>query len=467
MESEKVKEDVGLRKPNLVLMQRWGETLRGREDSVAVRCPDGSDARTYAEIEGAAEAVAARLGEMSLAAGEVVSLRAGNVVDWPAMVLGIWKAGGAALLVDATLSEAQVAEAESAAGARVRVTWNGVVEARSLAGADAPWKPERETVLVKLTSGTTGVPRMIEFDAGAVVADCDQICETMGIGEEDVNYGVIAFAHSYGFSNLVTPLLFRGVPLVAAKDSLPRALWSGVAASAATVLPAVPAIFRALGGVARDALDGGRLRLCISAGAPLPPRVAREFREAHGLKIHSFYGASECGGICYDASEVDDRPDGFVGTPMRGVELRFDEDGSGTVRVRSAAICRGTEGELRPGDLLEGNDVVGYRIVGRTSEVVNVGGRKVNPTAVEAVIAGHPAVREVAVFGRGNAARVQSLTAVVVGGAEASELRCWCAERMANWQVPREIFVVAAIPLTPRGKVSRRELAEWIEGRTA
>jgi acyl-coenzyme A synthetase/AMP-(fatty) acid ligase len=308
---------------------------------------------------------------------------------------------------------------------------------------------------------------VLEFGADAVVADCDQICETMGIGEEDVNYGVIAFAHSYGFSNLVTPLLLRGVRLVAAGDSLPRALWSGMAASGATVLPAVPAIFRALGGVARDAGDAGRLRLCISAGAPLLARVAGDFREAHGLKIHSFYGASECGGICYDASERRDLPDGFVGTPVRGVELRWDDEGSGGVRVRSAAVCRGLGGGLRPGDLLEGDGAAGYRIVGRTSEIVNVGGRKVNPAAVEVVVAGHPSVREVAVFGRGDAARVQSLAAVVVGEVAGSELRRWCAERLASWQVPREIFVVAAIPVTARGKVSRRELADWTEGRRA
>lgn len=239
---------------------------------------------------------------------------------------------------------------------------------------------------------------------------------------------------------------------------MPRALWRGVAESGATVLPAVPAIFRALAGVTADP---GRLRLCISAGAPLPGRVGREFRDAHGLKIHSFYGASECGGICYDASEVADLPDGFVGTPIRGVELVWDDDGSGGVRVRSAAVGVGLGGELRSGDLLEGDAVAGYRIAGRTSDVVNVGGRKVNPAAVEEVLARHPGVRDVAVFGRGNAARAESLAAVVVGGVPGGELRRWCVERLASWQVPREFFAVEAIPVSARGKVNRRDLARW------
>src|SRR5690606_39188723 len=76
---------------------------------------------------------------------------------------------------------------------------------------------------LKLTSGTTSAPRAIRFQAHQLVADCDHICETMGITDADVNFGVIPFSHSYGFSNLLTPLLCRGVALVASEDRLPRA----------------------------------------------------------------------------------------------------------------------------------------------------------------------------------------------------------------------------------------------------
>lgn len=240
---------------------------------------------------------------------------------------------------------------------------------------------------------------------------------------------------------------------------MPRALWSGMAATGATVLPAVPAIFRALSGVQPTAAM--RLRLCVSAGAPLPSRVGREFFEAHGVKVRSFYGASECGGICFDGSDDVDLPDGFVGTPMRGVEVA--PGGEGMVRVRSAALHAGSGGEFVPGDLLEEDAGGGLRIVGRVSEMVNVGGRKVNPLAVEAVLAGHPDVREVVVFGRGDASRAESLVAVVVGEVEVGELREWCAGRLAAWQVPREFYSADRIPVGPRGKVSRRELATALE----
>ena len=150
---------------------------------------------------------------------------------------------------------------------------------------------------LKLTSGTTAEPRAIRFTAAQLLADCDNVCDTMGLREDDRNYGAISFAHSYGFSNLITPLLCRGIPLVAASDVMPRALVDGLASSGATVFPGVPAIFRAL---AELPGAGNAVRLCISAGAPLTKEVAGKFLENWGRKLHSFYGASECGGICYD-----------------------------------------------------------------------------------------------------------------------------------------------------------------------
>ena len=164
------------------------------------------------------------------------------------------------------------------------------------------------------------------------MADCDNICQTMGLREDDLNYGVVSFAHSYGFSNLITPLLCHGIPLVVASDVLPNALASGFAASGATVFPGVPAIFRAL---AVGAVSENALRLCISAGAPLPRDVALRFFENWGLKLHSLYGSSECGGICYDSSQEADVPAGYVGPPLKNVEV--SGGGGGLRQSRCAA----------------------------------------------------------------------------------------------------------------------------------
>ncbi len=173
--------------------------------------------------------------------------------------------------------------------------------------------------LLKLTSGTTAAPRAIRFRSEQLLADCRQICETMGITGRDLNFAVIPLSHSYGFSNLLTPLLARGVPMVLSRDRMPRAVLDDLARTNATVFPGMPVFYQAFSEMEEvPALP--KLRLCISAGAPLPLEVARKFRQKFKQPIHSFYGSSECGGICYDRDALLLEP-GFVGQPMRGLDL--------------------------------------------------------------------------------------------------------------------------------------------------
>ena len=129
----------------------------------------------------------------------------------------------------------------------------------------------------KLTSGTTAEPRAIRFRSEQLLADCDNICETMGITDADLNFAVIPLSHSYGFSNLITPLLARGVPMVLSSDPMPRAILDDLERTGATVFPGMPVFYQAFCELEKvPALD--RLRLCISAGAPLSADVARRFQ---------------------------------------------------------------------------------------------------------------------------------------------------------------------------------------------
>ena len=83
---------------------------------------------------------------------------------------------------------------------------------------------DRRPVLLKLTSGTTAAPRAVRFRSAQLLADAEQICDTMGIFDADLNFAVIPLSHSYGFSNLITPLLVRGVPMAISNDRMPRAV---------------------------------------------------------------------------------------------------------------------------------------------------------------------------------------------------------------------------------------------------
>jgi acyl-coenzyme A synthetase/AMP-(fatty) acid ligase len=292
----------------------------------------------------------------------------------------------------------------------------------------------------------------------------------MGICDADLNFGVIPISHSYGFSNLLLPLIARGVPMVVSCDRTPRAILTDMARSNATVFPGMPVFYQAFCEMERVPVLPN-LRLCISAGAPLPVAVAKKFREKFNLMIHSFYGASECGGICYDR-EATSEQDGFVGRAMKGVDLEMlDPDApESQIRVRSAAVGDGyfpepdeqklSDGIFVPDDLLARDDS-GFKIVGRISDVINVAGKKVKPAEVEAQLLRFGGVRQAVVFGRQSALRNEEVAACVVASPHISEsdLLRFCRGGLSAWQVPKQIFIMDAIPTNERGKISRRDLA--------
>lgn len=438
------------------ILTRWGKILASRTGG-AISSPSGEILRTWADLDEEAKSFEVRLSGQRGA----VALQTGNHPAFPALVLACLRAGRTIGLFDPGLcgSSRLCIEKELGISLRVISTDNKIAFEPLEAADEIP--PESGACLYKLTSGTTARPKAIGFTPGQLVADCDNVCETMGIRHDDLNFGIVPFAHSYGFSNLVTPLLCRGVPLVVATDALPRAIGRALQLARATVLPAVPALFRGL--LALEQLPEP-VRLCISAGAPLDPGVASEFFTRFGRKIHTFYGATECGGICYDDTQEISRRIGFVGKPLQGVEIEIKEaSGAGTILVHSGAVgigVDGVQGRFQPADLLV-REPEGFVIVGRESDLLNVAGRKVNPIEIEGVLIEYPGVEEVVVCGVEDPVRGCEICALIASAAPPGipALRRHCAERLPAWKVPRRFVLAAEIPRNARGKISRTEIA--------
>jgi len=318
---------------------------------------------------------------------------------------------------------------------------------------------------LKTTSATTGQPRQIAFRADQLVADAENIVATMGLRPEWPNLGVISMAHSYGFSNLVLPLLLHGIPLILAPSPLPEAVRRAAALEPALTLPAVPALWSAWhqAGVLPE-----QVRLAISAGAPLSAALERAIHEAAGLKIHNFYGSSECGGIAYDAADDPRLEDDCAGTLMKDVQVTLNEDGCALVTSSAVGetywpdpdnVLRG--GRFQTSDRAElKNGWVFLR--GRLGDQINVAGRKVSPASIERVLAQHSAVRECLVFGlpSEDADRTEVVVACVAVGADvgADDLKQFLLARLPAWQVPRKWWLVDSLFANQRGKLSR---AEW------
>ncbi len=429
------------------ILEAWETTCANSRDRAAILDAQGRVVRTFSEIEEGARHFASQLEAIPTA--QVFAIQIGNHPDWPSLFLACLRRQLVVLPLEQTITDEQkqsafeICRVAALASLSSRAKVEGsrcvifkVTSAGSLDSArdDGPmvaaegidWQGQRPSLL-KLTSGTTAAPRAIRFRSDQLLADCENICETMGISQRDLNFGVIPISHSYGFSNLLTPLIARGVSLALSNDRIPRAIIDGLAASSATVFPGM-------------------------------------------REIHSFYGASECGGICY-VREAQAVP-GFVGEAMSGVEIeQVDPNNSiSLIRVRSRAAAAGYfpepdedklgHGIFIPDDLLEKMQG-GYRIVGRSSDLINVAGKKVHPAEVEAEILRCRGVRAAIVFGRESERRNEEIAACVVAkGLSERELLAHCRGRLSSWQVPRRIFFVEAIPVNERGKTSRRELAQ-------
>jgi len=321
----------------------------------------------------------------------------------------------------------------------------------------------KQIVHLKSTSATGGAARGVAFTAEQLMADAENIVASMGLRPDWPNLGVISMAHSYGFSNLVLPLLLHGIPLLLAPAPLPEIIRRAAATAPFLTVPAVPAMWRAWH--AAGAIPHN-VRLAISAGSPLPVTLEQDIFQSCGIKIHNFLGSTECGGIAYDAGETQRGDDAYVGTPLQNVHLSLNADGCLIVRSRavgesywpdkSDSLARGI---FQTSDLAELKAGAVF-LRGRLGDQINIAGRKVSPEAVERVLLTHPHVRECLVFGVPSRAaeRAEMIVAVVASDATELELKNFLLQTMPAWQVPREWRFVGSLSPNARGKVSR---AEW------
>ena len=365
----------------------------------------------------------------------VLAVQIGNHQDWPAILIACLRRGLVVLPLEKSINEHQRDVALKIC--RVSAIIESPELVRKIDNEPPNWTAKTPSLL-KLTSGTTAEPRAIRFRSEQLLADCNQICDTMGISETDLNFGVIPVSHSYGFSNLLTPLIARGVPMVMSRDRTPRAVLDDLGAHKRDRLSRNASL---LSGVLRNGKCSAASKapaLHFGRSAIANGRCEKISATDFGMPIHSFYGASECGGICYDREGASDI-EGYVGTPMKGVDLEMidGKSESSQVRVRSAAAGDGYfperddeklhTGVFLPDDLLARHHD-GFKIVGRVSDVINVAGKKVNPSEIEEALLRFRGVRQAVAFGRPAAAglRNEEVAACVVGECRSQKRSiCW------------------------------------------
>ncbi|MCI0568647.1 MAG: fatty acid--CoA ligase family protein [Acidobacteria bacterium] len=343
-----------------------------------------------------------------------------------------------------------------------------------------------ETVLVRTTSGSAGRPRGVALSARQMLADARNISGTLQLSTSTRSLAAIPLSHAYGFSTLLTPCLFLGIPLVLLEHPFPELLRKALGRHQALFFPGVPLLFDLL--LASRVSDNllSRLSPAVSAGAPLPCETARKFAERTGNPLRNFYGASECGAISCERSPKNGARPGGVGAPLKGVRVALEPTRemsrgaagrSGRIVVRGSAVALGYvgagarprlfRGRFQTCDLGRKDSAGRIFLEGRLDRMINVGGRKVFPEEVERVLGGAPGVREVVVLSIADSLRGELVAAAVVGvhGLREATLLRYCRKHLTAYRVPRRLLLLPALPRTARGKVDTARLHSLLTGR--
>jgi acyl-CoA synthetase (AMP-forming)/AMP-acid ligase II len=350
--------------------------------------------------------------------------------------------------------------------------------------------PEADDIaLILRSSGTTGHPKLAPKTHRRIVSTCHTLIEARGLTPADRCLSPTRAVYTQGFNALAIPI-YAGASVVSVPGLDLEALPAWAREYRPTYLSLTPAILRTLaadGVETRNALRRAPLR-CInsSAGALAADEIAH-LEASLGAPILNLYGMTEASAIAGEHYAAYPRVPGAVGIPwcdMRVVDERnasLASGQTGEIVVRGPRVFHGylddaeaTAAAMLPGGWFRTGDLgyldpAGYlHLTGRLSEVINRGGEKIVPGEVDEALLGHPAVAEVAVFGVGDGRLGEDVVAAVVlrPGATATprELRAWARQRLAQFKVPRRIWMVERLPRTTTGKVQRRELARrWVE----
>ena len=511
------------------LVDLLDQHVRERPDARALVIAKDRTEVSYGALAALVDDVAARLGSTGLRRGDAVGLVGANTAEFVIALLGAARAGLVVAPLDPTLPQSQMSARLERLGAqailvgplagdatqiaqfrvptcelRVDVTASGMATAtlETRAGAvrntgGAGPELSDDDALVLFTSGTTGAAKMIPLTHTNVAASVRGICATYELGPGDATVAVMPLFHGHGLlAALLASLASGGCVLLPERGRFSaHTFWDDMRAAAATWFTAVPTIHEIL--LQRSAFEypGPQvvpLRFIRSCSAPLNMLTARAMERRFGAPVLSAYGMTETTHQATGEPLPQRAPlkHGSVG-PATGVELRVvDHNGHtcppGTVAevwVHGPTVARGylanpaetahsfADGWFRTGDL-GSLDEEGYLFLsGRIKNIIDRGGEKISPEHVEAILAGCGGVTEAAVFAIPDPMYGERVGAAVVisqtDGVSPDQILQHCRGRLAPFEMPDRLEVVAALPHTAKGALDRRAVEDRFRPLTA
>ena len=346
-----------------------------------------------------------------------------------------------------------------------------------------------DEALVLHTSGTTSRPKIVPLLQRNICASAGNIRRTLRLSSDDRCMNVMPLFHIHGLMACLLAPLSAGSSVYCTPgfDALRFYRWLGEARP--TSYSAVPTMHQAI--LARaphnsDVIEQTRLRFIRSSSASLPPQVMAQLEEVFQTPVVEAYAMTEAAHqMASNPVPPGTRKPGTVGLAAGPEVGIMDEAGAlvslgeaGEIVIRGRNVTSGyennpeanaaafTNGWFRTGDLGRLDDEGYLTVTGRLKEIINRGGEKISPREVDDVLMDHPAVQQVVTFAMPHDILGEEVAAAVVlvagATAEAGNIREFAAARLAQFKVPKKVFLVDEIPMGPTGKLHRIGLAEQL-----
>ena len=456
---------------------------------------DGASGRavTYGALAAGVERVAAGLAGRGFGRGDVLALHLPNLPEFPIALHGALRAGGVVTCASPLYTAYELGDQLRRAQPRLLVTVGPLAEtARAAAGdvelldlgellAGGPGvapaeRPAPNDVAVMLpSSGTTGLPKLVQLTHRALVANLAQMRVPFPVPEGSRQLGLAPFFHSMGMQCVLHRGLDNGAATVSlARFDLEQTLGAMQDHRVEQALVAPPLVAAFARHPVVDRYDLSALTLLGSGGAPLDPELERTGAARLGCMVASGLGITEAGPLvaCPSFAEPEALRPGTCGRLIPGVEAQVV---GGELWVRGPSLFDGylgdpaataatidADGWLHTGDLAE-VDADGYvTLTGRLKELIKVSGFQVAPAELEAVLVSHPAIADACVAGVPDDRTGERPKAWVVisGPCETRDLYEYVEERVAPYKQLVAIEPIDELPRTMTGKLLRRVLLE-------